>query len=106
MSGRLDGKRAVITGAANGLGRACAERFAEEGASIVVADLLADGAEEVAEAIRAAGGTAVGGGGGGGGGGGRAHPGRGGPPRRGGVGRGGGGGAGGEGGGGGGRPRG
>lgn len=59
MSGRLDGKRAVITGAANGLGRACAERFAEEGASIVVADLLADGAEEVAEAIRAAGGTAV-----------------------------------------------
>ncbi len=59
MSGRLEGKRAVITGAANGLGRACAERFAEEGASIVVADLLADGAEEVTEAIRAAGGSAV-----------------------------------------------
>ena len=59
MSGRLEGKRAVITGAANGLGRACAERFAEEGASIVVADLLADAAEEATEAIRAAGGTAV-----------------------------------------------
>ena len=59
MSGRLEGKRAVITGAANGLGRACAERFAEEGASIIVADLLADAAWEAAEAIRAAGGTAV-----------------------------------------------
>ncbi len=59
MSGRLEGKRTVITGAANGLGRACAERFAEEGASVVVADLLADGAEEAAEAIRAVGGTAV-----------------------------------------------
>ena len=59
MSGRLEGKRAVITGAANGLGRACAERFAEEGASIVVADLLADAAEQAAEAIRAAGGTAL-----------------------------------------------
>ena len=41
MAGRLEGKTAVITGAANGLGRACAERFAEEGAAIVVADLLA-----------------------------------------------------------------
>ena len=59
MAGRLDGKRAVITGAANGLGRACAERFAEEGAAIVVADLLAEGAEEVARAIGAAGGKAV-----------------------------------------------
>lgn len=59
MAGRLDGKRAVITGAANGLGRACAERFAEEGAAVVVADLRLDEAEEAARAIGAAGGSAI-----------------------------------------------
>ena len=59
MTGRLECTRAVLTGAANGLGRACAERFAEEGAAIVVADLLADGAEEVGRAIGAAGGKAI-----------------------------------------------
>ena len=59
MAGRLDGKRALITGAASGLGRACAERFAEEGAAIVAADLLGDRAEELASAIRADGGRAV-----------------------------------------------
>jgi NAD(P)-dependent dehydrogenase (short-subunit alcohol dehydrogenase family) len=37
--GRLDGKVAVITGAASGIGRASAQRFAAEGASVVVADL-------------------------------------------------------------------
>ena len=42
MSGRLDGKVAVITGAASGIGRASAVKFAREGASVVVAD-LADG---------------------------------------------------------------
>lgn len=59
MAGRLDGKRALITGAASGLGRACAERFAEEGAAIVAADLLGERAEELASAIRAGGGRAV-----------------------------------------------
>ena len=36
---RLKGKVAVITGGASGIGQACAVRFAEEGADIVVADL-------------------------------------------------------------------
>ncbi|HEV2567138.1 SDR family oxidoreductase [Sphingomonas sp.] len=39
--GRLTGKRAVITGAANGIGRAIAERFAAEGASLLLADIAA-----------------------------------------------------------------
>ncbi len=54
--GRLDHKVALITGAASGLGRVAAERFAAEGATVVVAD-LGDGSETVA-AITAAGGTA------------------------------------------------
>ncbi|MFZ2604759.1 MAG: SDR family NAD(P)-dependent oxidoreductase, partial [Candidatus Microthrix parvicella] len=38
-AGRLDGKVALITGAATGLGRVGAERFAAEGAAVVVADV-------------------------------------------------------------------
>lgn len=38
--GSLEGKVAVVTGGANGIGRACCERFAEEGADVVVADIL------------------------------------------------------------------
>jgi NAD(P)-dependent dehydrogenase (short-subunit alcohol dehydrogenase family) len=56
MSGRLEGKVALITGSAGGLGRVAAELFAREGATVVVAD-LADGSDTVA-AITAAGGRA------------------------------------------------
>ena len=43
--GRLEGKVAVVTGAASGLGRASALRFAKEGAAVVAADLNSQGAE-------------------------------------------------------------
>ncbi|MGT2454138.1 SDR family NAD(P)-dependent oxidoreductase [Cupriavidus basilensis] len=56
---RLDGKVAIITGAAAGIGRATALRFAQEGASVVVTDINRDGASEAAAAITAAGGRAV-----------------------------------------------
>jgi len=42
MAGRLEGKRAVITGAARGIGAAAARRFAAEGARIILVDLLAE----------------------------------------------------------------
>jgi len=51
MPGRLDGKVAVITGGAGGIGRASAVRFAAEGAHVVAADLTADGVAEVAEVV-------------------------------------------------------
>ncbi len=58
MSGRLEGKVAVITGAASGMGRATAELFAREGAAVAVTDLDGRAGAETAGAITAAGGRA------------------------------------------------
>jgi 3-hydroxybutyrate dehydrogenase len=49
--GFLDGRRALITGGASGIGRACAARLAAAGAAVVVADRDADAAEAVATEI-------------------------------------------------------
>ncbi len=56
---RLEGKVAIVTGAAQGIGRAIALRLAGEGASVAVADIQADKAEATAAEIRAAGGKAL-----------------------------------------------
>lgn len=55
---KLEGKVAVVTGAASGMGKAIAELYAAEGAKVVVADLNLEGAEAVVEGITAKGGTA------------------------------------------------
>lgn len=54
--GRLDGKVAIVTGAASGIGRASALLFASEGASVVIADRDADGLNATEDAIVESGG--------------------------------------------------
>ena len=56
---RLEGKVAVITGAASGFGRAGAVRFAAEGAAVVVTDLDGDGLDETLAQVAHAGGRGV-----------------------------------------------
>jgi NAD(P)-dependent dehydrogenase (short-subunit alcohol dehydrogenase family) len=57
--GRLDGKVAVITGAARGQGKAAAQRFVEEGAKVALTDLLEEELQETATEIRDLGGEVV-----------------------------------------------
>ncbi|MHA7838564.1 MAG: SDR family NAD(P)-dependent oxidoreductase, partial [bacterium] len=57
--GRLEGKTAIITGGAQGIGRAYCLRFAEEGASVGIADLREEQAEAVAREITDRGGRAI-----------------------------------------------
>jgi NAD(P)-dependent dehydrogenase (short-subunit alcohol dehydrogenase family) len=58
MTGRLDGKVAIVTGGGSGFGRATTMRFAQEGARIVVADVDPSGGAETVERVAAAGGRA------------------------------------------------
>src|SRR5512136_2248905 len=55
VEGRLAGRIAVVTGAANGIGRASALRLAREGADLAVVDREGDALDEVARAIEAGG---------------------------------------------------
>lgn len=59
MAGRLAGKVALVTGTADGQGRAVALRFAREGARVVGCDLKAGLAQETVDRVRAAGGEMV-----------------------------------------------
>jgi NAD(P)-dependent dehydrogenase (short-subunit alcohol dehydrogenase family) len=56
---KLEQRVAIITGAAQGIGAACARRFAEEGAKVVIADVNEIGAASLAKEIAAAGGYAL-----------------------------------------------
>tara|TARA_B100001123_G_scaffold446617_1_gene601596 strand:- start:1676 stop:2470 length:795 start_codon:yes stop_codon:yes gene_type:complete len=56
---KMEKKVAIVTGAARGIGRACAERLAAEGASVVIADILDDEGAEVSQTIRDGGGEAM-----------------------------------------------
>ena len=50
-AGRVAGKRILVTGGAGGLGAACARRLSEEGALVIIADLLDGAGEQLAEEL-------------------------------------------------------
>jgi NAD(P)-dependent dehydrogenase (short-subunit alcohol dehydrogenase family) len=52
MTGRLNGKVAIVTGAARGIGLAIAQRYAEEGAKVALNDITADVLEQAAEELK------------------------------------------------------
>ena len=60
MAGELAGRAAIVTGASRGLGRAIAELFVREGASVAILDLKQPWAGKVADEIAAQGGKAIG----------------------------------------------
>jgi NAD(P)-dependent dehydrogenase (short-subunit alcohol dehydrogenase family) len=60
MTGRLKDRVAVVTGAAQGNGRAIAEAFAREGAYTVIADISEEGAWRAAKELESAGQPAIG----------------------------------------------
>ncbi len=59
MTGRLQGKSALITGGGSGIGAACAELFSDEGAGVSIGDLNLEAAREVASRIESKGGTSI-----------------------------------------------
>ena len=59
MAGRLDGKVALVTGGASGIGRATALTFARESAKLIIADMNEDGGHQTVHMIREDGGEAI-----------------------------------------------
>src|SRR5262245_17985126 len=59
MTGRVEGKVALVTGGASGIGRATALTFAREGAKLIVADMNADGGQQTVHMITEQGGEAI-----------------------------------------------
>jgi meso-butanediol dehydrogenase/(S,S)-butanediol dehydrogenase/diacetyl reductase len=59
VTGLLEAKVALVTGAASGIGRATAQLFARQGAKVVLADITTAGGEDAAQGIRAEGGQAI-----------------------------------------------
>src|SRR5215471_20760133 len=59
MAGRVEGKVALVTGGASGIGRSTALTFAREGAKLVIADINEDGGQQTVHMITEQGGEAI-----------------------------------------------